>query len=630
MLLIEMVINGVTRYISDEMLQLTHAWKPYIESFSAPSWQMDDEHGGMVRFTAGDLTLSPGLFDELDIWPPPVQASVTAKYTATTEAAAVTLFTNMAHLTSFDREQVSYDVRDVEYDQKLLDETLDYDGNDVALPRAFGTVTHVTPIRLADELVYGRPTYHLGGIVSGNVAFQILGFTYYSAGYTKVITASAHGYSNGNTVYIVGSTNFNGGHVITNASGTSFTIPVTFAQEAIPIDAQCYKAGHLSVYDDGVPIPENVVINGDGTFSLTASPVGQVTMTGTGSQTTLSTVAAWCATKLKKADGITDLDYVSTYARSPSPSISRWETSQQTVVDFLSGMCASFTHLFYIKSDTLTLVDMYISNGSRSLTEYQFFLGVSYQKFNPLMKLTATWQTYFANTGFINDDYSGGQSHFIDTLEHNLEELLYQYGDEKSIEPYHEIDSNVQSALICIRAIYERDKATVAIPISATLPVPGELISWTDGTVPIDIPGYIRARDISYDFINHEVKVSGDGLFIRTDRAAEIVDQALTGAVTETVDSFDMTVGKGAIWRYVVDDGSRTNMRVGIIQAVWDQAAGGSVTMMPDEHSDDIGATLGLVTFTADKAATVVRLRAISTAGTWAVSVVRTIIGATF
>ncbi len=624
MLLVEIDINGATHYISNEMLQLTHAFLPWIESMSAPSWQMDAEHGGMCRFTAGDFTISPGFFKQIDVWPPPVQASVTAKSTASTEEAAVELFSLTVHLTSFNAEQVTYDTRDIEYTEKLLDETVDYDGNDVALPRASGTVTHVTPIRLADQVLTGYPTYHLGSIVSSDVAFRIVAFTYVSAGVTKIITDSAHGYGNGQTVYITGSANYDGGHVISAASGTSFTIPVDFAQETQPIHAQCYKAGHLACFDDGVPIPENVIINGDGTFSLTAYPVGQVTISGTGPQTTVDEVADWCATKL----GIGT--YTNTYARSPSPQVSRWETSQQTVVDFLSGLCQSFTHLFYIKGDELTLVDLYRSNGTRTLTEFNFFESVDYKKPNPLKKLIAAWQTYSAEVGFVNDDGSGGQSHFIKTNDHEVEEPLFPYGDEKSINVFHEIESNVQSALICIRAIYELDRATIPIPISGTLPVPGEQISWTDSTVPIDVPGYIRARDISYDFMSHEVQITGDGLFIRTDRNATVEEGTLSGAVTETLDAFPMDIGKGAVWRYVIDDGSRTNMRVGILQAVWDQAAGGSVEMMPDEHSPDIGTTLGVVTFTVDKAATTVRLRATSTAGSWVISVVRTIIGATY
>jgi hypothetical protein len=627
MLLIEFPVGGETQYISDVIHHLEHQWKPYVIGFAPPSWRMDKEYGGMVRFGGGSITISNQLFVDLGIWPPPVQATPTAKYTATTEAASVTLFTHLAHLVSYNATESVYDIRETEWVDKLLDETVDYDGNDVALPRAFGTVTHVTPIRLADD-DSSRPTYHLGGLAVGTFAYQIISITSMSSGAaTKITTASAHGYSNGNTVNVRGlGTTFDAAHVISAASASIYTIPIAFAEVNLPINAQCYIGGALSVYDDGVPIQENVVINGDGTISLTAVPVNpDITISGTSAYTTVDEAADYIHTKL----GITT--YTSTYKRSPSPGISRWETSQQPTVDFLSGLCASFTHLCYIKADALVLVDMFQDNGSRTLTEYEFFKSPEYKKVNPLKKLVATWQTFSAETGFVNDDFAGGQSHYIKTTDHEVEESLYAYGDEVDVDIFHDTEANVISALICIRSIYyERDQATVPLPISGTLPDPGEKISWADSQMPIDIPGYIRACDIDYDFMNHEIKCSGPGIFMRVERMADTANTAVTGATTTTIDSFDMSLGKGAVWRYVIDDGSRTNMRVGIIQAVWDNAAGGSIEYMPDEHSDDIGTTFGVVSFAVDKSASTIRLRATSTGGTWDIHVVRTIIGASY
>jgi hypothetical protein len=345
-------------------------------------------------------------------------------------------------------------------------------------------------------------------------------------------------------------------------------------------------------------------------------------MSGTAADTTVDTVADWVCTKL----GITT--YTNTNARNPSPGVSKWVTSQQPTVDFLSNLCAFFTHLFYIKSDTLVLVDMYKDNGSRTLTEYQFFASPTYSKPIPLKKITAAWQTFSAETGFINDNYGGGQSHYIKTNDHEIEELLYEYGDEVSVDVFHDTEANIRSALICIRsAYYERDQADISIPIDGTLPNPGEKISWVDSNLPIDIPGYIRASSISYDFYNHEITLNGLGLFIRTDRDNIQGSNTISGAVTDTIDSFDMALGKGAVWQYVIDDGSRTNMRVGYMQAVWDQAAGSVVKILPDRYSDDIGDT-SAVSFTVDKTATTIRLRATSTSGTWNIYVVKTIIGA--
>ena len=100
----------------------------------------------------------------------------------------------------------------------------------------------------------------------------------------------------------------------------------------------------------------------------------------------------------------------------------------------------------------------------------------------------------------------------------------------------------------------------------------------------------------------------------------------ITGGTTASMDSFDMTLGRGAIWRYVIDGSSGTNMRVGIIQAVWDQVSDGGIEYIPDEHSDDIGDT-SAVSFAVDKSGTTVRLRATSTGGTFNFYGVRSMIG---
>ena len=93
-----------------------------------------------------------------------------------------------------------------------------------------------------------------------------------------------------------------------------------------------------------------------------------------------------------------------------------------------------------------------------------------------------------------------------------------------------------------------------------------------------------------------------------------------------TVDSFADTEGRGVEWRYTVDKGSGTNMRTGVIGAVWDTVADSTPVMEPDRHSDPIG-TVG-ITFSVDKSGNAVRLRATVLSDGWRVDVVRMLIGA--
>ena len=620
MLLVEFPINNTIQRISDQVLELEHSWKPYVVSFTPPNRSMDKVYGGMVRFGGGSITISNQLFRDFNTWPPPTQAIPTIKYTATNEAAEITFFTNLAHLTSYNDTEANYDLREEEFTDQLLLETTDVDGNDAVIPMAIGTVTHVTPLQIENDAL-SRQTYQLSGLQTGTTPFDIIA-TELVVGGTKFITDGNHGFSNGDSITIVGFQFLSGRYTISAASGAIFTAPVDFTEEPMPFQAQCYTAGAFSVYEGGIPL-DTVVINGDGTFSLSNRADKAITMTGTSLYTTLSELASYIRTKI----GVPT--YTTTYARSPSPPLNRWVTTQQLSVDLLSAACTYSTHLYSIEADALILVDMFKDNGSRTLTEYQFFKSPTYSKVNPLKKITASWETRQHTVGFVNNDTSGAQSHFVKATPHEIEESLFAYGSEETIDPFHDDEAFVRSALICIRsAYYEKDQASISIPLEATPPNPGEKISWTDGNIPVDIPVYIHACNISYDFIGHEILLTGPGRIIWIDGSELPGDTPISGATTETVDSFDMTLSRGAIWRYVIDGGSGANMRVGIIQGCWDQAAGGSVEMTPDEHSDDIGTTIGVVTFAIEKAATIVRLRAASTGGDFTIYIVRTLIGA--
>ena len=630
MLLCQITINGTLYRISDELLTLEHTWYPYIASFSSPQRQIATDYGGFVRLGFGSITMSPSLFEYQ--WPPPYQCSVTIQYTATNEAAAIDMFTTSAYLIEYSRESITYKLQDIEYDKDLLIEMEDYNENTVAIARAFGTVTHRTPTQLKNVDiggVYGEaPTYHAHSLSLSTTAFKIIGFSSYSSGTATQVTVgdidgnpTNTGYSNSETVIITNSDNFDGSFVISNVSGSTFTIAQAFATESTPIYAQVYQSKNFQVYDDGIPINENLYNNGDGTFSLKATPVGQVTISGTASQTTLDAIASWARTQLD----ITS--YTNTYGRVPSPTVACWISSQQTIVDFLSGICAYCSHLFYIASDTLTLVDMYKDNGSSTLTEFQFFESPTYGKFSPIKKISSSWNTYSAETGNSGGEYDVTVSHYIKTNEHEISELLYEHGSETTISPYQVSEDSVRSSLVLIKGIVQKDSVSISIPISASLPVPGQKISWTDTSLIRDTPGYIRIRILTYDFINDTVTISGDGVFIRLVSNAVDVPVASEIITTETVDSFDDGIAKGCTWHYIVDDGSRTNMRIGEISAVWDQVDDSTPKIVGDSFGEEIGTTFPIVTFTVNKSGGTVRLICNVTSGLWYIYGTRTLIG---
>lgn len=291
MLLVEININGTTHYISNDLYALTHCYDDYIISFTAPYWQTDEEYGGYMRLEIGEIVLRPELFDS--DWPPPVQCEITIKHTSTTEEAAITIITGTLHLSEFNLYDLKYKIYSNKEIVNLLDEVIDYENNITPLPKAFGTVTHVNPVRLPDS--GGKPLYSLG--------------------------------------YIQGTL------------GTDY-----------------------HVFDDGVDVCANFTDNLDNTITANVGIVGEITLTGTGLDTTLTDIFEWAC----GADYL-DLTYDDTNSRTPSPDVVKWQTEQINVRDFLSQMSAFFTHMFYETTTHLYLIDMYATNGSSAKDGFDIF-----------------------------------------------------------------------------------------------------------------------------------------------------------------------------------------------------------------------------------------------------------------
>lgn len=567
--------DSSTLYLSLDGEALDHFWDAYISSFSSPQYTTAKDYGGFVELSFGQINFSPDTFK--NNWPPPKQLTIITKYTSTTEIAAVEIFSGDIYLNSFTEDNVTYRINAPKYTQRLLNLGVDYNGDTVPYPKAFGAVTHVEPLRLADDGA-SRPTYHLGGLGTTADAKTITCFTYSAAGAkTKVTTSAAHGWSNGNSITINGTINFNDAHTIESASGSEFVIPVAYPtdnSETLPLHACAFLSGSFAVFDDGVPIQENVVINGNGTFSLTASPVGKITISGTGSETDLLGVVAWGQNRLSGVNAI-----VSTNARGTSPAISYWATSQMPVIDFLSDICAFFTHYFSIKGGTLTLGDMLLDNGSETLTESDYFVA-SYSTRNAVSQIKSSWVTHKAFNGFVDEVRI---ARYIKDTENTVVESLYTvssgttdgtqakklvdsgatfssdgvkighvaqnttddtttevvavsetaleleddifvlgegyvvgpsfpYGQEITIEPYHDTKSNVSIALQNIMSVLNKDVAEVSIPISTTLPDAGKKITFPDTKLVVDTSSYIRARSLTYDFDNDTVVIGGEGV----------------------------------------------------------------------------------------------------------------------
>jgi len=129
MLLIEATLNGTLHRLSMEGIALTYYWDAQVVGFDPLHYQISNLYGGYVRPGWGGISFAHPLFVAAD-WPPPINITVSAYYTATTEAAKELLFTGIGHLSDITRDAVKYDLYSPSYtatvaDLTAFDDTLD-------------------------------------------------------------------------------------------------------------------------------------------------------------------------------------------------------------------------------------------------------------------------------------------------------------------------------------------------------------------------------------------------------------------------------------------------------------------------------------------------------------------------
>jgi len=501
MILIEATINSTVYRCSlegndpDDALEWTYNWKPYVVSFTAPQYRMAKAYGGFCKMSFGSIELSPDLF--ADEWYPPINFPITAKYTATDDSTTETLFTGTAHRSEVTKETIIYDLYGIEYDVDLLAEAEDYNGNIVALPMAIGLVSYEQPVRLPDA--GGYPTYHKGSI-TGTLAKNITVIADNGSGKCRFTTGAAHGFSNADVV-----TTEDAARNAWDTSAITLINTTTFDKASLAFVANstghAYKTGYWGVYDDGVPISGNVTDNGNGTFSLSAVPTGEVSISGTGQDTTLAELIDW-------ACGASYLDLTSDTAlwTATIPNISHWAASQKKLVDFLSDICAFFGHLFFISGSTLYLVGMGEDNGTDTITEFEYFDG-PYHDRPPVSIFRSKWITRESVSETI------GQ-YVKDIGNDTYQESAYPYGKDESIDPYTGTMADIDTQLEAISTIYHMPYCYLKMPLIGSLPMPGKKISWLDESMGQKTSAYIRARSIRYDFDNEEITIEGEGAMV--------------------------------------------------------------------------------------------------------------------
>jgi len=371
----------------------------------------------------------------------------------------------------------------------------DYIEDKVPVPKAFGRVEHASPLRLSDR--NGLPTYHKGGFI-GDLTMELsIDFIGYY-GSLSLIHCDNHGLTAGDDVSISETTYYNGKYTVLNPYTNYFYIQKSYKPEYPATGKITKNTDGWNVYDDGVSITENVIDNDDGTFSLDAMPVGEVTISGTGQDSTLTDIFEW-------ACGVPrlNLTYNNEKAADPSPTVNSWESSQKILVDFLSDISAWNTHLFHIYTGNLFLIDMNIDNDSRNITEFESS-SFNYKENPPISIVKSEWSTR------ASANQTGGGK-LVKEVKHLITvNGLYAYGSEKSFTLFDYEESVVKEKLTNILDILNKKQVTFQIPFDGVMPKPGEKISWIEESTVQNTEMSIRVRSVQYDFNNDAVSIEGN------------------------------------------------------------------------------------------------------------------------
>jgi hypothetical protein len=243
-------------------------------------------------------------------------------------------------------------------------------------------------------------------------------------------------------------------------------------------------------FDDGVLINDNWTI-GATYAERTVAIVGTLTISGTGNMVTLNDVFTWAATEM-------GLSYENIHGGDVA--LNCVVTSQMLMVDLLDTLAYYCSYQFYIKNDTIYLVDMNQDNGEQEIEEFDF-VEIQYTWPMTIKKYSSAWtlKEFDATTTTLIDDPQEVE-YFTDN----------PVGDKVTITAY---DQTVDDVTTKIEAIAAQD-AKVVIALSLPLdrlPAIGEKITFIDRKQSHNITGYLRVRSYSLNYSSKTLDLSGNG-----------------------------------------------------------------------------------------------------------------------
>lgn len=470
-------------YVSD--VGYSH-YKRYLKSFTPPVHSAQQEYGGFAKLGFGDLAIFTAWFDRVGLDPFLIRSlDVRIYYAASPGGTPAILLDGIAHLTSYNREAVTFTLYDKRADINMLIEGEDQDGETVLLPRAFGYVKFEAVQRLTDSDA-GHYRYH-NGYMPHPIAPYFSSVEDNGAGKARLVFLANHGISSSDTIHIHDTDHrYDGSHVVASATSLTVDLEADFIGTAAGYAAKD-GAKHVYVYDDGVPI--RAIDGGDYTFHLTSRPIGTVQVSGYGLCETLHDAFTLYSPQLGASPNPTGTDC----------PINFWATEQMSVYDFLNAIVAFFSRWAFIRSGTAHLlppegfIDSYQLGDNRRNS-----LSLTRPDPYSLVRTSKTTRQSGDNgvseevTEFISSGYG------------------VAYGNEISLSCYANGDmDSVGDILADIEEELRRTWVSFDLPLTDSVPLLGDKVSALDETFP---PSMLRTvdgvvRGVTYDLSAHTIRI---------------------------------------------------------------------------------------------------------------------------
>ena len=439
--------SELTLYLSDQNFADAVFWSGLILDFESPSYAQDTEYGGMIRTNAGSITIAMSAFFGT-VWPPPREITIVISYTATTAAAKVHIFSGTGFISAVEYpEAVIYNLYAVSKGGNLLETTLDYDGNTVDLPRAFGEVKYGKAIRLSDYMFPGE---------------GILG------------------------VY----PQYSGGHIQANGSLRIYDDGVDITSNLVTVRM-----------DDDATYP------GIRSIILNVLPVGEVTLSGDGVTSDIDSLFTWAITGNRlnlTANWTTYTGHrIDKYVTAQNDLLSFLSSAASAN---LFSFYIYYSSLTGGSGSTLTLIDNRVTSTTAMSVDIPSgaLAGTEITALSPKSLARHTWDVSVPKE--IDMSYQLVVEQRTATVASD-----YPFGDELEIDVFTDVNEQIVKRLQDILDVWHMPRISLELPMAGTFPVQGQQIDITDGRYSPDMTGTFFVRGITYDFLGKKIIIDGEG-----------------------------------------------------------------------------------------------------------------------